>query len=71
MFLRKNLESQPPTPTTSTLLSEFLCDFDTENNICGIEQADDDQFNWRRRKGPTPSRGTGPSVDNTKVRTLI
>ena len=41
------------------------CDF--ENNRCGWKEAsgDSDQFDWLRRKGSTPSIGTGPTIDHT------
>ncbi|XP_071131727.1 MAM and LDL-receptor class A domain-containing protein 1-like isoform X9 [Mytilus edulis] len=41
-------------------VSEFTCDFETENN-CVFENADDDDFQWTYRSGSTPSGGTGPS----------
>ncbi|XP_076109608.1 MAM and LDL-receptor class A domain-containing protein 1-like isoform X3 [Mytilus galloprovincialis] len=41
-------------------VSEFTCDFETENN-CVFENVDDDDFQWTYRSGPTPSSGTGPS----------
>ncbi|XP_076090048.1 MAM and LDL-receptor class A domain-containing protein 1-like isoform X2 [Mytilus galloprovincialis] len=41
-------------------VSEFTCDFKTENN-CVFENVDDDDFQWTYRSGPTPSSGTGPS----------
>eukprot|EP00794_Sanderia_malayensis_P017044 gene17044-18759_t len=44
-----------PTPTE--------CDF--EHGLCGFSQDTNDQFDWTRQKGSTPSAGTGPSVDHT------
>ncbi len=39
------------------------CDFETD--ICKWTQATNDEFNWTRRKGATPSSGTGPSQSAT------
>ncbi|CAB4000024.1 MAM and LDL-receptor class A domain-containing 2 [Paramuricea clavata] len=41
------------------------CDF--EWGRCGWKEAadDSDHFDWRRRKGSTPSIGTGPTTDHT------
>ena len=39
------------------------CDFETDT--CGWIQRRDDDFDWTRRRGPTPSVSTGPSVDHT------
>ncbi|XP_068547551.1 IgGFc-binding protein-like isoform X5 [Anas acuta] len=39
------------------------CTFDVD--FCGWEQAVDDNFDWIRNKGPTPSPNTGPSYDHT------
>ena len=39
------------------------CDFETDT--CGWIQRRDDVFDWTRRRGPTPSVSTGPSVDHT------
>ena len=33
--------------------------------ICGWKQRTDDDFDWTRRSGATPSFGTGPIEDNT------
>ena len=33
--------------------------------MCGFLQDKNDKFDWTRRKGPTPSSGTGPSGDHT------
>ena len=41
----------------------FSCNFDT--SMCGFVQADNDDFDWTRRQGGTPSTDTGPSVDHT------
>ncbi|XP_072182121.1 MAM and LDL-receptor class A domain-containing protein 1-like [Diadema setosum] len=40
-----------------------FCDF--EYNMCGWKQDTDDNFDWVRRKGSTPSSNTGPLVDHT------
>ncbi|XP_071506139.1 uncharacterized protein [Diadema antillarum] len=40
------------------------CDFETED-LCGYVQSERDDFNWRRRSGPTPSTKTGPDHDHT------
>ena len=41
----------------------FPCDF--EDGFCQWFQLIDDEFHWRRQKGPTPSSFTGPDVDHT------
>ncbi|XP_019646171.1 PREDICTED: MAM and LDL-receptor class A domain-containing protein 1-like [Branchiostoma belcheri] len=41
----------------------FDCDF--ELGLCGWRQAYDDNFDWSRRSGSTPSTSTGPSADHT------
>lgn len=38
------------------------CDFE-EEHICGYELDSRVDFNWIRRKGPTPTPFTGPSID--------
>ena len=40
------------------------CDF--ESNLCGWTNDRRDDFDWRRRRGSTPTAGTGPSTDHTK-----
>ena len=41
-----------------------LCDF--EMDTCGWSQETvSDEWDWLRRKGPTPSDNTGPSIDHT------
>jgi hypothetical protein len=39
------------------------CNF--EKNLCGWTQRQDDMFDWLRRRGSTPSAGTGPTSDHT------
>lgn len=41
-------------------VSEFTCDFETENN-CVFDNVDGDDFDWTYRSGTTPSSGTGPT----------
>ncbi|XP_019639918.1 PREDICTED: MAM and LDL-receptor class A domain-containing protein 1-like [Branchiostoma belcheri] len=41
----------------------FNCDF--ELGLCGWRQAYDDNFDWSRRSGSTPSSNTGPNADHT------
>nr|XP_039272221.1 MAM and LDL-receptor class A domain-containing protein 2-like [Styela clava] len=43
------------------------CDF--EDNMCGFEDDPASDFTWTRRKGPTPTAGTGPPVDHTTYTT--
>uniref|UniRef100_A0A4W3HDP5 MAM and LDL receptor class A domain containing 1 n=1 Tax=Callorhinchus milii TaxID=7868 RepID=A0A4W3HDP5_CALMI len=43
--------------------SNLLCDF--ENGLCNWEQATEDDFDWTRNRGQTPSLNTGPSKDHT------
>ena len=33
--------------------------------MCGYTQESDDEFDWTRLNGPTPTSGTGPVVDHT------
>ncbi|XP_020612542.1 MAM domain-containing protein 2-like [Orbicella faveolata] len=46
-----------------SVVTAFKCNFDT--SMCGFAQDSNDKFDWTRRKGSTPSRATGPSVDHT------
>ena len=39
------------------------CDF--EEGFCQWFQLVDDEFDWTRNKGPTPSFSTGPREDHT------
>ena len=39
------------------------CSFDS--GLCNWRQASYDDFNWRMRKGSTPTSGTGPNGDHT------
>ena len=39
------------------------CTFET--GLCGWSNGLQDVFDWTRRRGRTPSGGTGPSVDHT------
>ena len=43
------------------LLIGFYCNFD--RNQCEFVQRQDDKFDWVRKRGPTPSGGTGPQSD--------
>ncbi|XP_071503080.1 MAM and LDL-receptor class A domain-containing protein 1-like [Diadema antillarum] len=43
--------------------SNVDCDF--ESGLCGWLQLTDDDFNWTRENGGTPSSNTGPSGDHT------
>lgn len=42
---------------------EFACNFDV--STCNFVQDTDDDFDWTRQKGSTPSSNTGPSSDHT------
>lgn len=37
----------------------WACDFETDD-LCGMRQRNDDDFEWIRWSGPTPTPGTGP-----------
>ena len=60
MFLAPTGTVAPP-----ALPDNFKCDFETD--LCTMQQARDDVFDWVRNRGATQSSNTGPSVDNTKV----
>ena len=45
----------------------FSCDFES-SGICQMTQNTDDNFDWIRRSGRTPSPGSGPSGDHTARR---
>lgn len=47
--------------TWKIYLLGFYCDFDRSQ--CEFVQRKDDTFDWIRKKGPTPSGGTGPQSD--------
>lgn len=46
--------------------SEANIDCDFENGLCGWTNDRQDDYDWRRHRGRTPTAGTGPSVDHTK-----
>ena len=46
----------------------FGCNFDT-SVMCGFVQDSNDDFDWWRHRGSTPSSFTGPSGDHTTERT--
>ena len=49
---------------TSALCSKYLsCSFET--SLCSWTQDHGDQFDWTRRRGPTPTARTGPTRDHT------
>ncbi|XP_078061500.1 IgGFc-binding protein-like, partial [Mustelus asterias] len=55
-------ESRSPGRTDGVVLTS--CDFnDNSNPFCGWLQGTDDNGNWQRMFGPTPTQGTGPSGD--------
>ncbi|KAF5928872.1 hypothetical protein HPG69_012444 [Diceros bicornis minor] len=47
----------------SDCVPELQCNF--ENGICNWEQDTEDDFDWTRFQGPTPTLNTGPMKDNT------
>ncbi|XP_045196842.2 MAM and LDL-receptor class A domain-containing protein 1-like isoform X3 [Mercenaria mercenaria] len=54
------------TVITSGILCSADCDF--ENGFCAwkqLLQKSEDDFNWKRRRGSTPSENTGPENDHT------
>ncbi|XP_066292880.1 MAM and LDL-receptor class A domain-containing protein 1-like, partial [Branchiostoma lanceolatum] len=55
--------STPAATTTEAVPSERDCDFDTD--VCGYQQDNTDDFDWRRQQSSTGSSGTGPSSDHT------
>ncbi|XP_072049950.1 MAM domain-containing glycosylphosphatidylinositol anchor protein 2-like [Amphiura filiformis] len=45
---------------------EYVCDFDDNDSpLCDYTQATDDDFDWTRHSGSTPSSITGPDGDHT------
>lgn len=62
------LSSAQPQLTSSTqpvlLDSSVNCDFNLDK--CGWTQTHEDDFNWIRQSGETPTNKTGPTGDNTK-----
>ncbi|PFX20172.1 zinc metalloproteinase nas-15-like [Stylophora pistillata] len=57
-----NPQTKPP-PVIPPSAVSFSCNFDED--ACGFQQSSTDKFDWKRRKGPTPSGGTGPNKDHT------
>lgn len=51
---------------TKFLLLEANIDCDFENGLCGWTNDRQDDYDWRRHRGRTPTAGTGPSADHTK-----
>ena len=47
----------------SLIVAQLKCTF--EKNLCNWKQSKADNFDWTRRKGKTPSFGTGPSQSST------
>ena len=44
----------------------MACDFDhNDRPLCDFSQSDQDEFDWMRYYGNTPSDGTGPEYDHT------
>ncbi|XP_030849653.1 MAM and LDL-receptor class A domain-containing protein 2 [Strongylocentrotus purpuratus] len=57
---------QSTTPTPAPVIS--VCTFETD--LCDFSQDDtDDDFDWIRASGSTPTAGTGPQVDHTLTNT--
>ena len=58
-----SVESVPSTATVAPVSGSFSCDFE-EGSVdslgCGIVQLTNDQFDWTRQTGGTPSNPTGP-----------
>ena len=48
-----------------TSCSNYLARCNFEKDMCSWKQQSDDEFDWTRRKGPTPSVSTGPARDHT------
>ncbi|XP_022097819.1 MAM and LDL-receptor class A domain-containing protein 1-like [Acanthaster planci] len=53
-----------PASVTTPQPTNWNCNF--EQGICTYSQATDDDFDWTRDYGGTPSQSTGPSFDHTK-----
>lgn len=52
----------PPPPTTRPP-SQWDCTFET--GFCNWNNSKEDDFNWNRQSGSSPSIGTGPTSDHT------
>ncbi|XP_078348020.1 uncharacterized protein LOC144633100 [Oculina patagonica] len=50
-------------PTPKCELSAHSCNFD--ESMCGFVQDKNDEFDWTRLNGSTPSTNSGPSADHT------
>lgn len=48
-----------------SVCSSYLARCNFEKDLCTWQQQTDDEFNWTRRKGQTPSVSTGPARDHT------
>ena len=55
---------------TPIYISRFECDFQTDNSLCGLQQSNDDEFDWTRHRGKTLTKRTGPTTDKSHVCSL-
>ncbi|KAM9316560.1 IgGFc-binding protein-like [Gastrophryne carolinensis] len=61
--LPSTVSTTVPTSTATTDICHIDCSFDI--NLCNWKQSVDDNMDWIRWKGATPSDLTGPSYDHT------
>ncbi len=62
LFL-KTLDSSRRSPQLVDRQSASIGNCDFEVDTCGWTQSDNDQWDWIRNSGSTPSKYTGPSGD--------
>jgi len=65
---RCNGTTTRPTPTFTEFKLTGPNDCTFENGMCHFKQDSNDDFDWTRRIGGTPSGNTGPEVDHTTSR---
>lgn len=55
----------PTTPAPPTTLPPSKWDCNFEQDFCNWNNSKEDDFNWWRQSGGSPSIGTGPTADHT------